>query len=121
MKATFLRYIGVGVVNTLIHWGVFAVVFYIFDAHMALSNLLGFGCAVTFSFFANARFTFRADATAIRYCLYVAFMGALSIAFGFLSEFWALPPIVMLVVFSAVSLVCGFIYANFIVFTQERP
>ncbi|WP_341961900.1 GtrA family protein [Pseudomonas sp. RC10] len=119
MGTTFFRYVSVGVVNTLIHWGVFALAFYLMGASQALANVLGFGVAVTFSFFANARFTFSADATAARYVLYVVFMGALAATFGFLAEHWALPPIVTLVVFSAVSLVCGFIYARFIVFSSK--
>jgi len=118
MRTVFFRYVSVGLVNTVIHWGIFAAVFYLLDANQAVSNFLGFAAAVTFSFFANARFTFDADATAGRYVLYVAFMGALAVIFGFLAEFWMLPPIVTLILFSAVSLVCGFAYARLVVFTK---
>jgi putative flippase GtrA len=121
MGRFFLRYVSVGAVNTLIHCGVFAVAFYGLGANQALSNLLGFSVAVTFSFFANARFTFGADATAVRYCLYVGFMGLLAATFGLLADLWALPPALTLVLFAAFSLVCGFIYARFVVFTKESP
>ncbi|MBK3446131.1 GtrA family protein [Pseudomonas lactis] len=120
MGKVFLRYVSVGVINTLIHWAVFAIIFYGLDASQAVSNLLGFAVAVTFSFFVNARFTFSSDATAVRYLLYVAFMGALAATFGWLAELWALPPIVTLVLFSGVSLVCGFLYARFVVFSKEE-
>lgn len=119
MGKVFLRYVSVGLVNTLIHWGVFALVFYGFGASQALSNVLGFAVAVTFSFFVNAKFTFRADATAARYVLYVGFMGALAALFGSLAERWALP-IMTLVLFSCFSLVCGFLYARFVVFGKEE-
>jgi len=120
MVKIFFRYVSVGLVNTMIHWGVFAVLFYGLSANQSVSNLLGFAVAVTFSFFVNARFTFSSDATAVRYVLYVAFMGALAALFGWLAELWALPPIVTLVVFSGVSLVCGFLYARFVVFSNEE-
>jgi putative flippase GtrA len=120
MGKVFLRYVSVGVINTLIHWAVFAIIFYGLDANQAVSNLLGFAVAVTFSFFVNARFTFSSDATAVRYLLYVAFMGALAATFGWLAELWALPPIVTLALFSGVSLVCGFLYARFVVFSNEE-
>lgn len=116
MVAMFFRYFGVGMVNTLIHWGVFAIAFYALSTNQAISNFLGFCVAVTFSFFVNARFTFNAAATRTRYLLYVAFMGALSVVFGLVAEFMQLPPIVTLVLFSGFSLVCGFLYARFIVF-----
>lgn len=121
MGRFFFRYVSVGLVNTVIHCGVFAVMFYALDANQAVSNLLGFAVAVTFSFFANARYTFNASATAVRYFLYVAFMGGLAATFGLLADLWALPPIVTLVLFAAFSLVCGFIYARFVVFTKGEP
>jgi putative flippase GtrA len=118
MRGVFFRYVSVGLVNTVIHCGVFAVMFYALGASQAVSNLLGFAVAVTFSFFANARYTFNAHATTVRYLLYVAFMGLLAATFGLLADLLALPPVVTLVLFAAVSLVCGFIYARFVVFTK---
>ncbi|VDY39978.1 bactoprenol-linked glucose transferase [Salmonella enterica subsp. enterica serovar Daytona] len=46
--------------------------------HQALTNFSDFVIAVSFSFYANARFTFNASTTAIRYMMYMGFMGALS-------------------------------------------
>jgi putative flippase GtrA len=120
MGRFFLRYVSVGLVNTLIHCGVFAVLFYCVGANQAVSNLSAFAVAVTFSFFANARFTFSADATAVRYFLYVAFMGLLAVTFGLLADRWALPPLLMLALFASFSLVCGFIYSRFVVFSRAR-
>lgn len=120
MGRFFLRYVSVGMVNTVIHCGVFAVLFFCVGASQAVSNLLAFTVAVTFSFFANARFTFSADATAVRYFLYVVFMGLLAGTFGLLADIWALPPLLMLTLFASFSLVCGFIYSRFIVFPKTR-
>lgn len=80
-----------GVVNTAIHWMVFAIIFYGVKDDQALSNFAAFCVAVTFSFFANARFTFKAQTTAMRYMLYIGFMGALSVATGWASEACGLP------------------------------
>lgn len=120
MLKLFSRYFSVGIVNTLIHWVVFAIVFYGVKKDQALSNLAAFCVAVTFSFFANARFTFKAQTTTLRYMLYIGFMGALSVATGWASEACGLPPIFTLVAFSAISLVCGFFYSKFIVFRSEK-
>lgn len=121
MGRFFFRYVSVGLINTVIHCGVFALMLYALGANQAVSNLTGFAVAVTFSFFANARYTFNASATAVRYFLYVGFMGLLAAIFGLLADLWKLPPVVTLIVFAAFSLVCGFIYARFIVFTRGQP
>ncbi len=109
-----------GVVNTGIHWLVFAMVFYGVKQDQAISNFAAFCVAVTFSFFANARFTFRARTTTLRYMLYVGFMGILSAATGWLADYFGLPAIFTLICFSAISLVCGFFYSKFIVFRSEQ-
>jgi len=115
MLNLFSRYACIGVANTLIHWAVFAGVYY-FIAEQSISNLVGFCAAVTFSFFANARFTFRAQATTGRYFAYVAFLGALSYGVGALADASQAPPVLTLVGFSVLSLVTGFLYSRYFVF-----
>ncbi|EPD1612861.1 TPA: GtrA family protein, partial [Escherichia coli] len=88
--------------------------------NQALANFAGFVVAVSFSFFANARFTFKASTTTMRYMLYVGFMGTLSATVGWAADRCSLPPIVTLVTFSAISLVCGFVYSKFIVFRDAK-
>ncbi|MDU1734609.1 MAG: GtrA family protein, partial [Citrobacter sp.] len=80
----------------------------------------GFVVAVSFSFYANAKFTFNSTTTTLRYMLYVGFMGTLSAAVGWAADMCRLPPLVTLVTFSAISLVCGFIYSKFIVFRDAK-
>ena len=120
MLKLFARYTSIGVINTLIHWVVFAICIYVFHTGQALGNLVGFIVAVSFSFFANARFTFKSSTTTLRYMLYVGFMGTLSAAVGWAADKSGLAPLITLIVFSAISLVCGFIYSKFIVFMDAK-
>ena len=120
MLKLFAKYTSIGIINTLIHWVVFAVCIYVFHTSQALANFAGFVFAVSFSFFANARFTFNASTTTMHYMLYVGFMGSLSAAIGWAADKASLAPIVTLVVFSAISLVCGFVYSKYIVFRDAK-
>ena len=117
MLNIFARYTSIGVLNTLIHWVVFGVCIYAAHTNQALA---GFVVAVSFSFFANAKFTFKASTTTMRYMLYVGFMGTLSATVGWAADRCALPPMITLVTFSAISLVCGFVYSKFIVFRDAK-
>ncbi|EFA3684098.1 GtrA family protein, partial [Escherichia coli] len=98
----------------------FGVCIYVAHTNQALANFAGFVVAVSFSFFANAKFTFKASTTTMRYMLYVGFMGTLSATVGWAADRCLLPPIVTLVTFSAISLVCGFVYSKFIVFRDAK-
>lgn len=120
MLKLFAKYTSIGIINTLIHWVVFAVCIYAFHSSQALANFAGFVFAVSFSFFANARFTFKAPTTTMRYMMYVGFMGSLSAAVGWAADKSGMAPIVTLVIFSAISLVCGFIYSKYIVFRDAK-
>lgn len=120
MLKLFAKYTSIGVINTAIHWIVFAVFIYGLHTGQAMGNLAGFIVAVSFSFFANARFTFKSSATSIRYILYVVFMGSLSAVVGWLADKAGTAPIITLIAFSAISLVCGFVYSKFIVFRDAK-
>lgn len=76
--------------------------------------------AVTFSFFANARWTFNSEATTIRYIMYVFFMGMIAVMIGSYADRLKVSPVVTLVVFSGISLVCGFIYSKYIIFRVRK-
>lgn len=120
MLKIFTKYMTIGILNTLIHWFVFAVGIYIFHTNQALANFGGFMAAVSFSFFANAKFTFKSAASTFRYVMYVGFMGTLSAVVGWSADRSDLAPIVTLVAFSAISLVCGFFYSKYIVFRDVK-
>ena len=110
MLKLFSKYLTVGVLNTAIHWLVFATGVY----------LLAFATAVTFSFFANAAFTFKSRPNVKGYFLFVTFMGLMSVLVGKLSDYYQIAPIITLVEFSLISLVCGFFYSKHIVFSEEK-
>ena len=120
MLKLFAKYTSIGIINTLIHWVVFAMCIYALHTNQAMANFAGFVIAVSFSFYANAKFTFNSPTTTMRYMLYVGFMGTLSAAVGWTADKCGLPPLVTLVAFSAISLVCGFIYSRFIVFRDAK-
>lgn len=119
MLKIFARYMSVGVLNTLLHWAVFSAL-YMSGQKQSLSNFTAFCVAVTFSFFVNARWTFTAEATPARYMLYVVFMGALAALIGWLADVVRLNPMGTLIVFSAISLICGFIYSRYVVFKVRK-
>lgn len=117
LNAKFSRYTLVGIANTAMHWCVFALVLWL-TGKQSCGNAAGFAAAVTFSFFANARFTFRERPTLVRYLLYTSFMAAMSYLFGFIADKNDLHPVITLVAFSAFSLVAGFLFADKIVFKK---
>lgn len=119
MLKLFSRFLSVGIINTLIHWMVFAAL-YALNTRQWLANLLAFIVAVTFSFFANARWTFKAEATTFRYVIFVAFMGMMATGIGSFADHTHINPIITLISFSIISLVFGFIYSNFIVFKVKK-
>ncbi|CDH25637.1 GtrA family protein [Xenorhabdus bovienii] len=120
MIKSFIKYVSIGVINTSIHWLLFAILMYQFNTTQATSNLVGFCAAVTFSFYANAKITFQKKATRKRYITFVSFMGLLSYITGFLSDVMNIYPIVTLIVSSVISLILGFMYSKFFVFKGKK-
>ncbi|KAB8307382.1 GtrA family protein [Erwinia endophytica] len=119
MLKLFTMYTSVGMFNTAIHWLIFAAMLYA-GSSQSTANLAAFCVAVTFSFFANAKWTFSAKATTIRYAMYVFFMGAMAAGVGNIADYAHINPVITLISFSAISLVAGFIYSNFIVFREKK-
>lgn len=114
----FFRFCAIGVLNTGIHWGVFFSFNILLYQPQSISNLAGFICAVIFSFFMNAKFTFDKKATTKRFVLFTAFMGIMSYIVGYCADRFQILPIITLVVFSSISMVCGFLYSKYIVFKE---
>lgn len=88
--------------------------------NQAISNLLAFCVAVTFSFFVNAKWTFKSKATTGRYVAFVIFMGAMAALTGYISDLLHAPALITLIAFSGFSLVAGFIYSKFIIFRDTK-
>lgn len=119
MVKIFARYATIGILNTAIHWITFAICIEN-GQPQALSNFIAFCVAVTFSFFANARWTFSAEATTFRYMMYVFFMGMVAVMIGSYADRLKVSPVATLVVFSSISLVCGFVYSKYIIFRERK-
>jgi putative flippase GtrA len=115
----FASYVVIGVVNTLIHGVVFLTFHVGMGISQAFSNLGGFVVAVSFSFYANARYTFNAKKSWSRYLRFVGFMGFLSLSVGYAADLYTLPPLITWVLFSAISLVCGFLYSKRVIFRES--
>lgn len=112
----FSKYFSVGVLNTLLHWVIFSFSYFIFDIAQSISNLVGFIVAVIFSFFMNAKFTFKQNVSITRFLSYTIFMGCLSYIIGVLADIFLIHPLFTPIIFSALSLICGFLYSKLIVF-----
>ncbi|WP_411511996.1 GtrA family protein [Escherichia coli] len=106
MLKLFASYTSFGVLNTLIHWVVFGVCIYGLSTSQALEYLPYFLTGTNLGFYANARFTFKASTSTLRYMLYVGFMGTLSAAVGWATDGFRLPPIITLIAFSAIESIC---------------
>lgn len=119
MIKVLFKYCVVGGFNTALHWISFAVVYHFLHGTQAVSNLVGFCIAVTFSFFANAKWTFNAEQTTLRYFMYVGFMGCLALSFGYVADKMQFNPFITLIGFTIISLVIGFLYSNFVVFRKK--
>lgn len=120
MLKLFSRYVSVGVLNTALHWLCFGVLLHFFDTTQAVANVIAFCIAVSFSFFANAKWTFKARATTARYIAFVAFMGVMAGLTGYVADVIAASPVVTLIAFSGFSLIAGFLYSKFIVFRDAK-
>jgi len=120
MLKLFSRYVSVGVLNTALHWLCFGALLHFFGVSQAIANVLAFCIAVTFSFFANAKWTFKSQATSGRYLAFVLFMGIMAGLTGYFADTVGAPPVVTLIAFSGFSLVAGFIYSKFIVFRDAK-
>lgn len=120
MIKLFTKYFSVGILNTLIHWSIFGLLTVFLSTSQAIANLIGFIAAVSFSFFANSKFTFKAKATTARYLSFTLFMGLLSYLTGYVSDQLRFPPIATLIIFSSISLVLGFLYSKIFVF-RDTP
>ncbi len=120
MIKLFLRYMSVGMLNTLIHWVAFAFLLKFVESSQAIANFTAFCVAATFSFFANAKWTFGAEANVVRYLLFTSFLGALAALTGHIADIFNLQGLLTLIVFSTISLFCGFIYSKLIVFRGAK-
>lgn len=120
MLTLFSKFASIGVINTALHWLIFYLCIEFLTLNQAYSNVLAFVCAVSFSFFVNARYTFKSTTSWPRYISFTSFMGVLSFAVGATADTFQLPALLTLITFSAISLIIGFLFSHFFVF-KDKP
>ncbi|ANJ58047.1 sugar translocase [Pseudomonas silesiensis] len=114
----FFSYTMIGVANTLIHWQIFFVLTTAAHLRQAASNLAAFCVAASFSFYANALYTFDTGLSVRQYLLFVGFMGVLSFGVGLFADWWQIHGLLTVASFSLLSLFCGFFFSRFVVFRE---
>jgi putative flippase GtrA len=112
-------YTVIGVANTLIHWQIFFLLSVAAGWRQAVSNLAAFCVAASFSFYMNALYTFDSKLSVGGYLLFMAAMGALSYGVGYLGDVWRLHGLLTVALFSALSLVLGFLFSKYVVFRER--
>lgn len=117
---SFFKYGFIGILNTLIHWAVFYGL-YLLNFKQAYANLIAFIIAVTFSFFANAKYTFKTFKSYRRYFEFVLTMGALSFLVGFCGDKFEFNPLITLILFSATSFILGYLISKYLIFKEPKP
>lgn len=120
VKDLFSRYVCVGILNTLLHWSVFFLSYSFFCLGQSVSNLMGFLVSVIFSFFMNAKFTFRQNTSAPKFISYIIFMGGLSYVVGWIADYIKIDSIFTVSIFSILSLFLGFLYAHHVTFRTSN-
>jgi len=104
--------------NTAIHFVVFMMLVRFLE-EQALSNLIAFLIAVTFSFFMNAKYTFSKRPTTSRFLKMVVIMACVSFFSGYIGDYLKLSPILTFIGYSAISYVFGFVLTKFFVFSEK--
>lgn len=115
----FLKYLIIGVFNSAIHVAAFTAMQLIAGTDQATSNLTAFFVALSFSFVANSRYTFRVPLSLPRYLSLVVCMGSFSVALGALADEQGWHPAATVLLYSAISLLIGFLLWRWI-FTVRR-
>lgn len=118
LMTKFVRYTSTGICNTVLHWVIFFCLYSLLGFNQALSNVVAFFFACSFSFIVNAYWTFKSSVSWFRYLLWISIMGSVAYITGFLSECLKWYPIFTLVLFSGLSLFFGYFFAKKIVFTD---
>jgi len=112
----FARYCSVGLINTALHAAVFLFLHWTFGVIQTYSNFAGFLSAVSLSYYLNARFTFDSQRSWRRYLLFLTIMALLSLCTGVAGDVFRWRPEFTLLLFSAISLGCGYYISRRLVF-----
>ena len=111
----FFAYCAIGVLNTVVHYAVFAATLMVINSQ-ALANTFAFGVAVTVSFFLNSKITFKKKTSFFRFLKLALASGFVALIFGAMGDIFALHPTLTFVAYVLVNPVIGFLLAKFFVF-----
>ena len=111
----FFAYCAIGVLNTVVHYAVFAATLMVINSQ-ALANTFAFGVAVTVSFFLNSKITFQKQVSLKRYFKLTLANGLVAFTFGAMGDILALHPLLTFVSYCVVNPIIGFLLAKFFVF-----
>lgn len=114
----FLIFCLIGVINTIIHLSVFSFVLN-YVSTQALSNAIGFLFGLVFSFFMNAKFTFRQKTNLTKFLKMGAVSGALSVFFGALGDMNQWNPFITFLLYVCFNPLISFISVKFLVFSRS--
>lgn len=112
----FYSYAVIAVANALIHWQIFYVLTVAAELSQAISNLVSFCVAATFSFYVNALYTFDNKVAMLGYLLFLGFMGVVSYRVGRIADLWQLHGLVTVTSFWLLNLIGEFFFSRFVVF-----
>ena len=112
----FIRFASVGVLNTAIHAAVFLLTCFLFSFSQSLANVTAFFVAASFSFVANATWTFKKKRALHKYLIFVMSMACLAWSTGKLAEVTGVPALLTLLTFSSLSMVLGFLLSKYFIF-----
>lgn len=111
-----ITYGAIGVLNTGIHFAIFYFVVQL-TYSQAIANSLGFVVAVVFSFYMNARFTFRVQPTLTKFLKMFVSMLIVSFVFGALGDYWMVTPCLTFIIYCVLNPIIGFLVAKFFVYS----
>lgn len=103
----------IALVNGLIHWQIFFVLYGAVGLAQATSNLAAFCVAAAFSLYVNTLYIFEPGESRRGYLLLNGVLGALSYGIGLIGDARHLPGWVTLVSYSLLSLALGYGFFRF--------
>lgn len=105
----------IGLLNTAVHFIVFIVGYKLIESQ-TISNFIAFCVAVVFSFFMNAKFTFKKRPTMKMFLKMFLVMSLLSIGAGYAGDMFSVHPMITFVGYCIFSYLVGFILSKTFVY-----
>lgn len=119
MLKQFRSYSLIGVLNTVIHIAVFALL-HANNVSATWANGVAFLSTATFSYWANAKWTFQQSFQSLpSYLIFVAWLGSLALFSGWLMDYLAWSSWLSIPFFMGMSVVLGFLGVKKMVFNKK--